>query len=256
MDILGTRGIWQSEHAQSYLASWESLNFTMDAIIQDMNSYENISCNEITTTKQAKYEIDISTFSDTIIITLSVAGKQNIVTGLSLIGSIIMQLFFWGLKDKLLFRGVISIDKFYALKTSSYLFAGMPISESFSPTKKFLFIGPAVDEAAKCYDDSDWLGISSMPSATANLNEIDSNADAMKYFVKLDITKYGVKENGWALAWPRYDTLQNSLNPTNESHIQYLEEQKSLYRDDKKVFPKYDNTIKFYNDVRKMPTQI
>lgn len=89
-----------------------------------------------------------------------------------------------------------------------------------------------------------------MPSATDKLNEIDGNVDAIRYFVKLDITKYGVKNDGWALAWPRYDTLQNSLNPTNQSYIQYLEEQARKYRDDKNKFLKYHNTINFYNDVR------
>jgi hypothetical protein len=252
MDALATSGIWETEHAQSYLASWESLNFVMDIIIQDLGSYDNISCNDIITTKKAEYEIDIFTFSDTLIITVSITDKQNIVNGLSLIGNILMQLFFWGLKDKLLFRGVFSIDKFYALKTSSYLTAGIPVSESFTPTKKFLFIGPTVDEAARCYNKSNWIGISSMPSATIHLNEIDIKADPMRYFVKIDISKYGVNENGWALAWPRYDTLQNSLNPTNESHIQYLEQQKNFYHDDEKVFPKYDNTIRFYYDVNSM----
>lgn len=251
MDILGTRQIKEMDDARLYLNGVESFNFILDAIIQHLNSYENISCNEITATKQLDYEITISMFSDTVIITLSFEDQRKLASAFSIIGSIIMQFFFWGLKDRLLFRGVISFDRFFALKTSSYLMAGIPISETFTPTKKFLFVGPAIIESANYYEKSDWIGISTLPSATAKLDNVSNEQEVTKYFDKMELTKYGVNHDGWALIWPIYDTLQGSLNPTNESHIHYLEEQKEFYRENNKIFLKYENTIKFYNDVRK-----
>jgi hypothetical protein len=225
MDVLGTKGIWQhAKDSKSYLEAWKSLYFMLDIISQCLNSYSNISFNEISTEKQPEYEFDSATFSDTAILTLSILNNGDLMTGFELLGKILIQIFLDAIKCGLFFRGIISVGKFYKLKTSTYVVAGMPPPpETSYPIRKLIVIGPAVDEAAECYDKSKWIGISTRPSASVELDKFDLESPAMNYFIKSELRKYGVSEEGYALAWPRFDG-NHSLNPTQEVIIKYIRE--------------------------------
>lgn len=46
--------------------------------------------------------------------------------------------------------------------------------------------------------------ISTMPSATKELENIYRDNSMENYFIKCNVKKYGVCEDGWAFAWPLF----------------------------------------------------
>jgi hypothetical protein len=251
MDALGTKGIWeQQENTKSYLEAWKTLYFNLDFISQRLNSYSNISFNELTPQKNHEYELDLATFSDTVILTLAILNKGDSNIAFNLMGEILIQLFLDAIKLGLLFRGIITFGKFYKLKTSTFVFAGMPSPpETSFPIRKLIVIGPAIDEAAEFYDKSKWIGISTSHSASVELDKFGPKSSAMDYFVKDDLRKYGVYEDGYALAWPRFDG-KHPLNPTQENVVCYINDKYSQFKDQEEKAQKYQNTLAFYHGLQ------
>lgn len=228
MDALGTKSASESNW-QRYINAWNSFNFDFDII--------SLSDGEF------------SMFSYTVIFALP---STNIAEDFTHLGKILLQLFLSGLKWGLFFRGTISVGNFYFIKEKSAMFAGIYYPEYWNPTEKKLLIGPAVNEAAKFYDKSKWIGISTMPSATKHLEDMKDNHPAKRYFINCNVKKYGACEDGWALAWPNFDDPDNPENINKEYHIKYLEENYDSFKDtDEYVANKYLHTMQFYKDVRK-----
>jgi hypothetical protein len=78
-------------------------------------------------------------------------------------------------------------------------------------------IGPAIDEAAEWYTQTEWMGVSAAPSASFGLSRLeDQKANISKWFVKYDIpAKGGPQKNEWALAWPREAKKESLMSEKN-----------------------------------------
>lgn len=228
MDILGTQRAGESDW-KKYINAWETFIFDYD----------------ILTTFS---DVDLFMFSDTVIIAMP---TDNVTESFSKLGKILLQIFLSGIKWGLFFRGAISFGRFFMIKRKQAMIPYGNYDITWTPNKHTLLIGPAVNEANSCYNKSKWIGISTTSSATDELERMDDNESAKEYFIKCDIKKYGVCQDGWAFAWPRFDGPENLENPNKEYHITYLENQFNHFLNtDEKIAKKYENTINFYKDIR------
>jgi hypothetical protein len=160
--------------------------------------------------------------------------------------------------NKIYLRGTISMGDFYILKKES----------------KMLIVGPAINEAAECYELTEWIGISCAPSASLTYSNqggifralSDSNpvlkikqtevklsefSLGVNCFVRYSIpTKRGIEALGWALAWPIY-----SIYPYEKFDERFQEEMNHKNFQSKPlgydVYLKFHNTRIFYEGFRK-----
>jgi hypothetical protein len=177
LDALGVKGIWARAEPESVINSWESVLKRLRESIKNSPKMGSIG----DTPEALGY--NISAFSDTVIITLKC--KDDPAAHVPLVAKIVSEPFFYAMVKGIYFRGVIAIGKFYQSNT--------------------LVIGPAIDEAAEWYTQTEWMGVSTAPSASFGLSRLeDQKADVSKWFVKYDVpAKNGVQKSEWALAWPR-----------------------------------------------------
>ncbi len=264
LDMLGTKSKWREEAATDFLNSIQSLYNELDEIHMSIQKFESIDAvknlefykimqnfeNKQKELEQGKsssddenqlslsnfftkfLRIEISTFSDTIIIALypevGLEAFDSIL--LHIMGYVLIVLFRMAFLKTIYLRGTISVGTFYLLKKSN----------------KLMLIGPAVNEAAESYESTNWIGISTSPSASLTLEQdtkifdayislkktIDSLDDKnkerinklqheqkkvfdllyafaevlnewKKFYIQYDIpNKNGIESDGWALAWP------------------------------------------------------
>lgn len=176
LDALGTKGAWRIDIAKT-LKNWALINEVLDHAHEDSL--------ELVTNKLdfADIEMQKDSFSDTIIITAR--HKDNKIDGnlLLYISAQLNGVILLGLNYGLLFRGCMSIGKYYRGKQ--------------------MVIGPAVDEAANYYQLPNWVGLSATPSAHLALNKSMSVPYLSRNWVRYNIPfKTGYDNNGWALNWP------------------------------------------------------
>jgi hypothetical protein len=190
LDALGVKGIWARAEPESVISSWEGV---LKRLYESMNkSPKTGSVGD----KPESLDYNIAAFSDTVIITLKCTDDP--AAHIPLVAKIVSDIFFFALVKGIYFRGVIAIGKFYQSKT--------------------LVIGPAIDEAAEWYTQTEWMGVSTAPSASFGLSRLeDQKADISQWFVKYDIpAKGGLQKNEWALAWPREALKEVSIS---EKHL-------------------------------------
>ena len=127
-------------------------------------------------------------FSDTIIITMEaeIQAKETLAKETDtlllemsrLIGPMILK----GIYDGIYLRGAISVGKFYQ-------------SDS-------LIIGPAVDEAAEWLQTTEWIGVSTSPTAHYTIEKLAelNKTDLSKRYIRYNVpTKIGIKKIGGLL---------------------------------------------------------
>ena len=210
--------------------------------------------------------MDVSTFSDTIILAL----YQDFVCKtlpdsllIYLVGYFLIPIFRRAFENGIFLRGTVSIGKFFIDKG----------------TNGILLVGHAVN-AAQSYDTINSIGISTSQNASLTLEQdksLDSLLDASakvtassndfsinlrsgidlirSSFISYDIPrKDGIEKKGWALAWPTfYDDgvhyrSQDSLNKIFEKELSYqIYQQNSVGYD---IYVKFKNTRLFYGDCR------
>jgi hypothetical protein len=166
--------------------------------------------------------LQLHAFSDTIIITGSNTKllKDRPVQFISYLASLVIPPFITAIKNKIFFRGSISISDFYQ--------------------SKIMVIGPAVDEAAQYYITPNWIGVSTSPSASISINECSNSIKNV--FIQYDIPhKTFIEKDGWALSWTREDTNHNCKTiMQNEMNMQHIGIEEEYF--------KYKNTLDFYED--------
>jgi hypothetical protein len=209
-----------------------------------------------------KIELDVSTFSDTIIIALHGDFPISDAFFIYLMGFFLVPLFRKAFFNRIFLRGIVSAGRFFILKRKNGI----------------LLVGPAVIDAAQSYGNPNWIGISASPSASLTLeqdNRIDNLnklvnkvalsahmkeqtiniGDLLKTittsFTKYDIpSKSSIERNEWALAWPRYFDNGETFYPQADiekvltDNLSYEKYQANSIPKD--IFMKFRNTRDFY----------
>ena len=123
LDALGVRGIWETKDPTEVLKNWDNVYHSFSDTLRPLS-------------------INLSLLSDTLIISMS--GHKELIAQpwrfIEILASAIIPAFVRSMHYDFFFRGVIAMGNFY--RSSRML------------------IGPAVDEAAKLFDISNWIGIS------------------------------------------------------------------------------------------------
>jgi len=154
--------------------------------------------------------------SDTIIITIPSELNPSIINRTF---DLLLEPFIESIKTRMLLRGVVSHGRYY-------------LSQQ-------LIIGPAVDDAASHHAKLDWIGIAISPNVSTRVNNIVNNSVIYYHDIPLKNLHYP----GVALNWPNFDS--------NGQCYRILQEEKIKADASSKV--KYDNTLKFYNEVGVQP---
>jgi hypothetical protein len=184
LDALGMKGIWARRQPSSVVDAWIGLVDRLETATSTVVAANMAVCDGFR----------IAAFSDTIIMTLEGSSeRKNLERLIQLAGDALREPFLIGLFEGILLRGVIAAGDYYQSRAVT----------SRGP-ETLLTIGPAIDEAAEWYEQSDWLGISTVPSASYALDEgrelnRPNSASLVPYDVPL---RAGTRLQGWALDWP------------------------------------------------------
>lgn len=235
----------------------------LETLVMASESYLGNKEEDIQRLKNFKIEIEIVTFSDTILIAFypndNEISKDDLLLQYS--ASILILLFRdMFAEEKVLLRGVISIGDFYLIRKKM----------------RIIFLGAPMFEAAKLFENSNWGGIVTTPSATLTLDQLNSFQDShligshsdkensdkvsiistirsmaptnLKHLlVKYDIPlKSVIERDGYAIAWPSInDDRVGKIEKNLEELLDYAVFQKQLIGYD--LFIKYKNTKIFYD---------
>jgi hypothetical protein len=193
IDVLGTKGIWSREKPEVIVENWKNIN---KALCKNVETFSKILDN-----KEEGYQFHFYTFSDSIIITVNVAEMNSLINLCGIVGD----LFSYALEKKILFRGSISMGQFH------------------SDEEGKIIIGPAIDDAAEWYNQSDWAGVNLTPKTSFWVDElIELNKSMDLSIIQKIIKKYAVpmkKTNPislWVVSWPsiylNFDIKGKTLN--------------------------------------------
>ena len=102
-----------------------------------------------------------------------------------------------------------------------------------------MLIGPVVDDAAACYEKSNWISISLTPGTSKLLdNNQNVNSDIL---VKYPVPYKNFSANRWAINWIKYAS-QESLYIKCKS---ILSEEFQKHKGEQNIQSKYANTLRF-----------
>jgi hypothetical protein len=270
-DILGTQSSWELSKAKIYLKKinslldqFEELKHIRNLVFQLKNVKYRIDNIETKPFENdlvlPNIKLDVFNFSDTIIVALYGDELLSNSFFIYLMGSFIIPIFRDAFENEVPIRGTISVGKFIRLNRKNGV----------------LLVGPAINDAAQTYEDSDWIGVTTSPSASLTLekerkiDQINSKLDAelentkislnvyyeklKKTFVKYDIPKKNrIEKNGWALAWPIVFTKNVESNKKIieifDKNLSYITYQNNFKKKD--IYFKYKNTKDFFDDLIK-----
>lgn len=233
LDILGARGIWHRYEINEIINSWKDIQKYLKTEIEMKKKSEYIN--------RPKFNPELHTFSDTVIL-ISKTEKYD-PDEIMRVSSTVGSTFAHAIEKGILFRGAISIGKFYSHQN--------------------MIIGPAIDDAAEWYNITDWAGIHLTPSTTYALegylmNDYDIKLWLCPYDIpikKKDGSKYAIK--GWAVNWPSLYDAESHMYVTDivktldydaskpELFLQYFKRKFSMNSISEKDVSKYQNTLKF-----------
>lgn len=188
LDILGTKSLIKEETAISFLNKLDNLFELLDeysSAIKKMKNFFNTNDSSYVFQKDPhikktipfkdligfinSFNIEISTFSDTIIIAVyhdDLDIEDAFIFQLA--GLLLVPLFRLAFKMELFLKGTISIGDFYIRKKEN---------------NKTIIVGPAITEATESYILSNWIGISTSPSASLTLEQ-DPQLNGFKSLVE------------------------------------------------------------------------
>ena len=262
LDILGTQAIRQPKKAEQFLSNIENFYEQIDALSLVINkfysgNYGPFFVSKLSTKnenlKENKMEMNVSTFSDTMIFAYYTNKKINDRVLLGLFGYFMNLLFSYAFINKIFVRGVISVGDFFLLNTE----------------RRFIIVGPAINEAAKLYESSKWIGISTTPSASLILNQkqqeiekftnrllkysyddvkpevVRFTNDIKKSFVPYNVPNKDEYKKEFAIAWPLMNQYTNEIIKIIEHKLKNNKLKQKSRKDD--VYLKFKNTKDFYN---------
>ncbi len=124
LDALGTKGIWERRSIEEVEHAWIGLNDTLE-IFKKFLTHSGINCQMLL-------------LSDTIVL---LANTDKLLVVSKMFSAFIAQ----SILNKVFFRGAISIGQYFYKP-------GMPL------------IGPAIDDAAKWHESTNWIGVMLTPN--------------------------------------------------------------------------------------------
>ncbi len=185
LDALGMKGVWARREPSRIVDAWRGLVSRLEQATSAVAATNSSIC--------GGYQV--AAFSDTVILTLeSTTAGEDLGKLIHLAGDSILEPFLIGLFEGILLRGAMTAGVYYQTRSSSD-----PGAEGL------LTIGPAIDEAAEWYDQGDWFGVTTVPSATYVLDEAhELRQPRSDSFVRYEIPlRSGQPLEGWTLDWPR-----------------------------------------------------
>jgi hypothetical protein len=276
LDILGTKNKWKGKQAEPFLRKIENLYEQIDLLSGILNQYhegklglKSIKVSDRKIQKQIdnknlfeenrQMRMNISTFSDSIIIAYH--ARRRLINDrllLNIFGFYLSAIFLYAFKNDIYLRGSVSIGTFFILKDA----------------KRQLIIGPAINEAAMLFESTEWIGISTTPSASLTIEQTKEKLDKYvklnpqysfenfhldslpilnllrkSFFIQYDLpTKNGIEKRGWALAWPLLDDNLEIYKIINQTLNFRKFQQKSIEYD---TYKKFKNTKQFYESIKK-----
>lgn len=270
LDILGTQSNWREGNSKIFLNKIDTLLEKFEEIkkiseeVLNLHEkqfyYKDIEIKPFANKARIpRIMLDVFNFSDTIIVALYGNKLVSDSFFIYLMGLFLIPIFRNAFEDNILLRGTISTGNFYRLQRKNGI----------------LLVGPAVNDAAQSYESTEWIGVSTSPSASltleqerkidliqnnlfsANINNNKINLGnlfkILSYvFVKYDIpTKNGIEKYGWGLSWPNifhnsFDSNEKVNNIFNKE-LSYNKYQKNFIK--KEIYIKYKNTKDFYNHI-------
>jgi hypothetical protein len=251
LDALGTKTAWTRKNPMELINSWGNVVNNFKKSAHSHNEFAEKMKNKLKNTFSSP-KVDVVAFSDTIIISYSNSAdeeKYSPLTSIMEVGFFLLRPLFESIiKYNIFLRGVISYGEFY-------------LSES-----QYSIIGPAVEEAAEWYEQPEWFGISTTPSATYAFELAQQKSfltDAvnlcfMPYEVPLkDNTKIKSYAVLWPLEYPKYifKLIENEkfhykrkLKSTRKMLLESFINNRVI---NKNVSLKYENTLQFYDEIEK-----
>ncbi|MCY3411837.1 MAG: hypothetical protein INQ03_09410 [Candidatus Heimdallarchaeota archaeon] len=206
LDILGWKGITDGLE--------DPLNKAKDLIKQsDFRSYVNRPTNNDTIRKLKHQMISIS---DTIIL-FTLCSPEDYYDMLLYHGKLSNYFITKSMKNKLLLRGATSCGEFSNFQN--------------------IFVGPAIDDAAKWYESCNWMGVILTPSASEILNEYPYHGDWLVYAAPYK-TNFE-QDKTYCLNW----VMEKDISDEQFQSLFRLEENTP-----ESISLKFKNTIKFYNE--------
>jgi hypothetical protein len=185
LDALGMRGIWARREPSKIVDAWTGLVDRLERATAALAATNAAFC--------SGYRV--AAFSDTIILTLEArSAEEDLDKLIRLAGDALRQPFLIGLFEGILLRGVIAAGDYYQTASAASQGPG-----------SLLTIGPAIDEAAEWYEQSDWFGVSTVPSASFVLDEgRELGKPQSESLVPYDVPlKSGPMLPSWVLDGPR-----------------------------------------------------
>ena len=226
LDALGTRGVWARGNPLEYIESWEKL----------LMEWEDLRGKLLQKTNWANVTSKIQAFSDTIITTVTLIHENQftpviesdklLFNGAQLVSPMILS----GIMKGIYLKGVISIGQFFQSDTA--------------------IIGPAVDEAADWYKSTNWIGVSTAPTAhftIEKLSELNQNDDIKNWYLNYSVPGRNNTndEKTWAVNWPRlYSTYPKDTGMSPRALIFNKFAEKPISGE---AAAKFHNTIRFYD---------
>lgn len=214
LDVLGVKGIWRGgESVVEIIKKWDSIVFDFKAIEASLNIHES-----------AKIEPRLQFFSDTVIVTYLGKDPTELLSYMSLH---LTYPFCHALLQKIFFRGSISIGKFRRSDN--------------------MIIGPAIDEAAECYENYNWIGITLSPSARDIIEQNVENDGNHGWYEKFNVQGKNGVNDVWALNWPSHLKGVMSFMPDHRESRDAIEQALSNPPEEPRIKAKYTTTMSFFN---------
>jgi hypothetical protein len=177
--------------------------------------------------------LDTFTFNDTILVTCSSGSTAPTLSQISAFLLIIRKFLVDSLANKILFRGSISIGKFYSNDDTNTV------------------LGDAVSDAAAWYNQAAWIGVHCTPKCSLTIDAILQKEDATRGHILVDHSiplRDGRVVPAKAVNWPKI-FLKAHLNPwkSDEKPKAKLLELLSQHAIPLGIENKYHNTILFFD---------
>lgn len=152
-DILGTKGMWREKISRDVIANWSWLvEKTTESLERRFN----------------KPNVKVRAFSDTVLITCTGGDTKDTVAK---VGAFLKEFISICIVYDFPIRGVFSLGQFV--------------------DSEQMIIGPAIDEAASFYEQSNWIGFSATPSTFSIIEKLEKSSryktSVKKYFIKYDV---------------------------------------------------------------------
>lgn len=220
LDLLGTKGIWKRMKKKDIVENWSKLKLELKSnfikVMEDLTSP------------------NVSSFSDTIIITLEFANDDDRNEILKRLGRAIWSSIVLSMNLDRPIRGCFSVGDFHHEETS--------------------FFGQAVDDAAEYNELPQWIGISAAPSGNEIIEQIFRNDQYTinQYYRKQILPlKNMIEQDAWVVDWPKIMKLEGEDPNLQLKEVCELMDRKLSEGFDVGISLKWRNTRKIFNDFKK-----